>query len=168
LDAEAVPPGDVASVRRARLPFVAGVAAMVLALDQLSKAWALEELADGHVVDLFWTLRFNLTSNTGAAFSLGGDSGAGPWIALGALLVVGVLMWTGRTMDTKLGTVSVGLVLGGALGNLCDRAFRGEGFMDGAVVDFIDPQWWPVFNVADMGVVVGGLLLAWVGFRQEA
>jgi signal peptidase II len=56
--------------------------------------------------------------------------------------------------------VAIGLVFGGALGNLIDRAFReGDGFLGGGVVDFIDLQWWPVFNIADAAIVVGALLL---------
>jgi signal peptidase II len=56
--------------------------------------------------------------------------------------------------------VAVGLVVGGAAGNILDRLFRsGDGFLKGEVVDFIDLQWWPVFNVADAAVVIGGILL---------
>ena len=51
------------------------------------------------------------------------------------------------------------MVMGGAAGNVCDRLFRGSGWLRGSVVDFIDLRWWPVFNVADIGVTVGGLLL---------
>jgi len=58
-----------------------------------------------------------------------------------------------------LGQVAVGMVIGGALGNVADRLFRGDGWLHGSVIDFIDPQWWPIFNVADIGVVVGGILL---------
>jgi len=58
--------------------------------------------------------------------------------------------------------VAAGLVLGGAVGNLLDRAFRGNGFLDGAVIDFIDFQWVPIFNVADIGVDVGaGIFVIW-------
>ena len=70
------------------------------------------------------------------------------------------LLWSGRTVPTRMGAVAVGLVLGGAAGNLTDRALRaGDGFLGGAVIDFIDVQWYPVFNVADMAVVGGALLL---------
>jgi signal peptidase II len=131
--------------------------------DQLTKWWALERLAD-EPVDLFWTLRLRLTENTGAAFSLAG--GSGPVIAVLALIVVGVLLWQGRTVTSKLGAVALGLIVGGALGNLADRAFRGDSFFDGAVIDFIDVQWWPVFNVADSCVVIGGILLVVVTFRE--
>jgi signal peptidase II len=105
-----------------------------------------------------WTLRLNLVFNTGAAFSQG--EGLGPIIGLLAGAVALALLWSGRTVPTPLGAVAVGLVLGGAAGNLVDRAFRaGDGILGGAVVDFIDPQWYPVFNVADIAVVCGALLL---------
>lgn len=116
---------------------------------------------------MVWTLRLILARNTGAAFSLGGGYGA--FIGVLALVVVAVLVWQGRTVSSWLGAVALGLVLGGALGNIADRAFRGEdGFFHGAVVDFIDFQWWPVFNLADMAVVVGGLLLVVASLRGGA
>ena len=63
--------------------------------------------------------------------------------------------------------IAVGAIIGGAIGNLADRAFReGGGFFGGAVVDFIDLQWWPVFNVADSAIVVGGILVVWRGWRR--
>jgi len=102
-------------------------------------------------------LRLQVTTNTGAAFSLAG--GAGPIIAVLALGVVGFLLWQGRTIASRAGSVALGLILGGALGNLADRAFRGNGFFGGGVIDFIDVQWWPVFNVADSCVVIGGIML---------
>ena len=68
--------------------------------------------------------------------------------------MVGGLLWYSRGVRPDWGLVALGLIVGGALGNLVDRAFRGDaGFLQGAVVDFIDVQWWPVFNVADMAVV---------------
>lgn len=136
------------------------VAAVVLALDQASKAWAVDALADGHEVGIVWTLQLRLVGNTGASFSVG--PGLGPWIGLAALVIAVALVLFGPRMPTAAGQVAVGLVLGGALGNVADRALRdGDGLLGGAVVDFIDLQWWPVFNVADMGVVLGGLLLVW-------
>ena len=66
------------------------------------------------------------------------------------------------TISSPVRAVAMGLVLGGALGNLTDRVFRSNG---GAVVDFIDPQWWPIFNVADAAVVCGAILLAITGWR---
>jgi signal peptidase II len=144
---------------RVRHPLlVAGTAALVLLVDQLSKHWALDRLADGHVVHVIGTLQFQLAFNTGAAFSQG--TSFGPFIAVIAIVVVLALLWTGRSTTSRLGAVAVGMVLGGAIGNLADRAFReGSGVLGGAVVDWIDPQFWPVFNVADACVVVGGILL---------
>lgn len=148
----------------ARAPLVAGIALAVVVLDQASKEWALTRLSGGRIVDVVGSLRFNLTWNTGTAFSLGSGRNLGPFIAVLALLVVGYLLWSGQS-QTKLGAVAAGMVAGGAVGNLIDRAARSgpagaeAGFMGGAVVDFIDVQWWPVFNVADAGIVVGAILL---------
>ena len=131
----------------------------VLLADQLSKRWALNRLVEGPI-DLVGSLRFNLAFNTGTAFSMGSGKGLGPWISLLAIGVVVALALAGGTARTRLGAVAAGLVAGGALGNLGDRAFRGDaGFLHGAVIDFIDLQWWPIFNVADSAIVVGGILL---------
>ena len=71
-----------------------------------------------------------------------------------------VLLVSLRRTGSMLSAVGIGLVIGGAIGNVSDRLFRaGDGFLGGAVVDFIDLQWWPVFNVADMAVTVGGVIL---------
>jgi signal peptidase II len=132
----------------------------VVAVDQATKAWAVDALDDGHTIDLFWTLRLNLTFNDGAAFSLGGGSGG--ILALVGLVVVlfvyrSVLRWPGRSP-----AIALGAVLGGAVGNLIDRVAR-----DGEVVDFIDLQWWPLFNVADIGVVCGAIGLALLSLRHD-
>jgi signal peptidase II len=151
-----------------RWGLVAGVALAVVVLDQATKWWALRELQDQRIIELVWTLQFRLAYNTGAAFSFGAGSTWGRWLPLAALAVVVALLWQGRTARSTLGAVALGLVVGGALGNLADRAFRGDGaFFSGAVVDFIDVQWWPVFNVADMGVVIGGILLVLSGFHHD-
>lgn len=140
---------------------LAAVAVGVVLVDQLTKDWAVRELP-GRTIALVWTLQLNLTYNTGTAFSLGGDRG--PLIAIAALTVVGFVVYTGRNDSSKLGTVARGLVVGGAFGNLIDRLVRdgqlGHGILGGRVVDFIDVQWWPVFNIADTAVVIGcGLLV---------
>jgi signal peptidase II len=135
------------------------VGAAVLVADQLTKTWALNRLIDGPI-DLVGSLRLNLAFNTGTAFSMGSGKGLGPWISVLAIAVVVALALAGGTARTRLGAVAAGLVAGGALGNLGDRAFRGDaGFLHGAVIDFIDLQWWPIFNVADSAIVVGGILL---------
>jgi signal peptidase II len=135
-----------------------GIAAVVVLLDQATKRWAVSTLVDGHTVDVIGSLRFNLTFNSGMAFSQG--RGAGPLIGLVALVVIVVLLISLRRNGSMLSAVGIGLVIGGAIGNVLDRVFRsGEGVLGGAVVDFIDLQWWPVFNVADMAVTVGGVIL---------
>ncbi|KLR62600.1 lipoprotein signal peptidase [Actinobacteria bacterium IMCC26207] len=143
----------------------------VVAIDQLSKAWALRRLSSAEVVDVVFSLRFNLAFNTGMAFSKG--AGKGPLIGLVALVVAGVLLFIARKSTSILQLVFIGIVVGGAVGNVIDRMsrvgeapnFGGTGFMSGAVVDFIDLQWWPIFNVADAAIVVGGIGLVLIGIR---
>jgi signal peptidase II len=148
------------AVRPRRLRTVALTAGLVVLLDQATKSWAVSKLSDGHVIDLVGSLRFNLAFNEGAAFSVGDGWNLGPWIAVLALVVVSTLVFTGPTARSQFGAVAIGLVAGGALGNLIDRAVRnGSGFMGGRVVDWIDVQWWPVFNVADAAVSCGAVAL---------
>ena len=163
VESSTIPPApNVDRPRTYRGLFVA-VAVGWFLVDQLSKTWAENELATRNI-DIVGSLRLNLAYNTGTAFSLGG--GLGPWIAVLALVVVGVLVWQGRSVRTRTGAVALAMIVGGALGNVFDRAFRGDaGFMQGAVVDFLDLQWWPIFNIADIGIVVGGILLVAVSFR---
>lgn len=164
----AAPPTDEPSTLDGprQLGIVALVAVVALVVDQASKAWAVATLDDGHVIDLVGSLRFNLAYNTGVAFSTGSGKGLGPWISVLALGVV-VAVSLGATSRTKLGALASGLISGGAIGNLADRAFRGDdGFLHGAVIDFIDLQWWPIWNVADACVVVGACLLVLVSLRM--
>jgi signal peptidase II len=130
------------------------VAVLVVALDQITKTLAVRRLSDG-AVDLFWTLRLNLSFNSGAAFGLG--RGVGPVVLGAGVVMVVVLAVVGRIAVTRLlAAVALGLLMGGALGNLADRLFRDNG---GAVIDFIDLQWWPIFNVADVAITFGAGLL---------
>ena len=134
------------------------VAVLVIVLDQLSKTWAVNALADGHDIDVVWTLRFHLTFNSGMAFSQA--RGLGPVIGIVALAVVVVLLLSLRRNRSVVTAVAVGMIVGGAAGNVLDRLFRsGDGFLRGEVVDFIDLQWYPVFNIADAAVVIGGIVL---------
>ncbi len=151
---------------RRRLALVLAIASGVVIADQLSKWWAVRTLGS-RTIDLVWTLRLRLVENTGASFSLG--QGLGPLIGVAAIVTVALLIWTGRRVETRLAAAGIGLVLGGAVGNLLDRVLRdGGGPLGGGVVDFIDLQWWPVFNVADAGVVVGAALLLVSGLWGEA
>ena len=153
-----VPAADAAPAPSRHHGAFAAAAAVVVAIDQATKHWALQALQD-EPIDLVGTLRLNLTFNDSAAFSLGG--GRTTLVALLALAVSGVIVVMGLRADRRMAAVGLGVILGGALGNLADRAFRaGEGVLGGHVVDFVDLQWWPVFNVADASLWVGiGLLL---------
>ena len=141
-------------------------AAAVVAVDQLSKWWVLEALDGGRVIDLVWTLRLRLVFNTGAAFS--SFQGLGPLLGVAAVAVAAALLLNRRLVSGRWSAIAAGCIAGGALGNLADRLFRSDdGFLTGAVVDFIDVQWWPVWNVADMGVVLGGAALVWHAYRRD-
>jgi len=159
-------PLSAPSPARARSPRRVGlllaVAAAVIAVDQLTKWWAVRTL-DDHDIHVVWTLRLHLTRNTGAAFS--SLTGRGAIIGLVAIAVVGVLAWMGRGVATAAGAVALALVLGGAIGNLADRV------AGGAVTDFIDfyvgTYHWHTFNVADSAITVGVILLLLDSLRRE-
>ena len=164
--AESPPTARPAPVRRPVLAIV-GVAILSVVIDQLTKWWAVEELSDGRTVDLFWTLRFRLLYNRGTAFSLTDDTG--PIVSVIAIVVVAVLLRSGRSQRSRLVIAGYGLVVGGTIGNLLDRLFRdGDGLFGGGVVDFVDPQWFPVFNVADAALTIGIGLLLVAGFFTDA
>ncbi|MGI9022783.1 MAG: signal peptidase II [Acidimicrobiales bacterium] len=161
--AEPVPPIDRPGwFRRSRL--VVATAAAVLVVDQLTKIWAMAALADGPV-DIVGSVRLALIRNTAGAFGLGGAFV--PFLAVGALVLVLVLVTRVDVTGQPAVAVAAGLVLGGAFGNLVDRLVRSPGLLRGAVVDFVDLRWWPVFNVADAAITCGCLLLLWSGWRTE-
>ena len=136
-----------------------GAAVAILVLDILTKGWAVSALSDGRDIHIFWTLHFALTHNEGMAFSTG--TNIGPFIGMLAIVVIAILVTTMRKQSNTMSLVATGCIVGGATGNVLDRVFRGTGFMDGAVVDFIDLRWWPVFNVADIGIVCGAIAVAY-------
>ncbi|MEM9565090.1 MAG: signal peptidase II [Actinomycetota bacterium] len=136
------------------------MAVAVVAVDQLTKWWALEALAPGSCaqpgacIDLILGARFNLVFNNGAAFARG--TGFGPLLGVVAFFMAGVLLYLATKRPDRFGQILFGAVAGGAVGNLIDRIFRADdGPLSGAVVDFIDLGWWPVFNIADSAIVVG-------------
>jgi signal peptidase II len=143
-------------VRTWRAPVAIAVAVVVA--DQLTKHWAVTSLGADREIDLFWTLRLNLAFNNGMAFGQG--QGFGPVIGVVATLVIVYLLVSLRNEASRISTIGMGLLIGGAAGNLIDRLFRGDdGVLRGAVVDFIDFQWFPIFNIADIAVNVGAALL---------
>ncbi len=138
-----------------------GVAGLVLAVDQITKAWAVRNLELGpctpeSCIDLIGSLRFHRVDNPGAAFSLGQDLPLGPVLTVvGVVMSVVLIRLAGRSPHKSFATLT-GTIAGGALGNVTDRITRAnDGLLDGHVVDFIDLQWWPVFNVADIAIVCG-------------
>src|SRR3954447_17820816 len=149
-------------------PATAGVAravaaaGIVVALDQATKQIAVQSLRPGESTNVFLGLDITNTRNTGVAF--GALQGGGLVVGLLIGLSLGVLVgYFALHADRALLWLPVGMLLGGALGNLADRA--GEA----AVVNFIDPVLWPAFNLADASIVVGVLALLWVleGPRRE-
>jgi signal peptidase II len=144
------------SAARGRLYFVVGlVAAVVVALDQATKQLAVDALADGPVDLIQGILTLRLTLNPGGAFGvLQGVPGFFLVASIG--IVIAILFWV-RHLEEARWAIPVGMILGGGIGNLVDRAFRDTG---GRVVDFIDLHVWPVFNVADSAIVAGvGVIL---------
>jgi signal peptidase II len=133
---------------------------VVVAIDQVTKSLAISRLSSGpiHLIGPFSLL---LSYNTGVAFSIG--SGVGLPIVLVVVILVALLAWFGRTVPNLAAASAVGLILGGALGNLADRLFRGH---HGAVVDFIYSGFWPTFNIADASIVCGCALLMIVLYRS--
>ncbi|MEM9517061.1 MAG: signal peptidase II [Actinomycetota bacterium] len=138
-----------------RLPLVIAVAIVVA--DQVTKTWALDELSDGRTIHVIWTLQWNLAFNSGLAFGRG--QGFGPLIGVVATLVIVWLLLTLRKESSTLSAIGMGCLIGGAAGNLIDRMFRGDAWLRGSVVDFIDFQWFPIFNIADIAINVGAGLL---------
>ncbi len=136
-----------------RLLVAAAVVVMVVTVDQLTKWWALNRLASGPI-HIIGTLDLELSRNTGASFSLfQGRAALLVPVAIVLIVALGVMVWRAPTIGRA---AVLGLIIGGALGNLADRLFRSD---HGAVVDFIALHFWPTFNVADASIVVGCALL---------
>jgi signal peptidase II len=155
---------DPARGRRARL-IMAGVAAAVLAADEVSKSLVLDNLPPRQQVRLPGGLiTLKLLLNPGAAFSVGTSYTA--VIALIACAAVVFIVRTARRLRSTGWSVALGLVLGGALGNLSDRLFRSPGPLRGSVVDWINLAHFPwTFNLADAAITCGGVLIAVLALR---
>jgi len=142
----------------------AATAGLVVVVDQASKQLVLANIARGEQVGVFPGLDLTYTRNSGVAFGAleGGGAVVAVLIGLSLTLLVGYFV---ANRDRPWLWLPVGMLLGGAFGNLADRA------RDGAVIDFIDPIAWPAFNVADSCIVIGVLLLLWLvegGQRRSA
>ncbi|GLK10847.1 signal peptidase II [Streptosporangium carneum] len=164
--------GSRAVPRRARrLAVLATLAVVVYGLDLLTKTIVLRTLEGREpfvlIPDL---LQFRVIFNAGAAFSIG--TGMTIVFTIIASGVVVAILRTARNLRSLPWAVTLGLMLGGALGNLTDRLFRAPGGLQGHVVDFVEafPGHFPVFNVADSAIVCGGILavfLAWRGYQID-
>ena len=145
--------GERSSRRRLAAAIVVGV----VAVDQATKTWAVAVLDDGPRSIVGGDVELRLSRNTGGAFSLfqGFSALLAVFAAVLTLLLIRALR---RTTDTWI-VVGLALVLGGAAGNLVDRAVRSPGVLRGAVVDFVSVLGFPTFNVADAAITIGAVLL---------
>jgi len=143
---------------RRRIRLLVTVAAVILMLDIVTKVLAVKWLTPGQPVSIIGdTVTWTLVRNSGAAFSMA--TGYTWLLTLIATCVVVGIFWMGRRLVSPWWAVGLGMILGGAMGNLVDRFFRAPGPLQGHVVDFLSVGWWPVFNVADPSVVGGAILL---------
>ncbi|WP_308251596.1 signal peptidase II [Rhodococcoides kroppenstedtii] len=149
---------DRTATRPLRTRRLLTVAAVVLAADLLTKIAAVAFIEPGRPVSIVGdTVELVLYRNPGAAFSIA--TGMTWVLTLVAVAVVIGVIKIGRTLRSPWWALGLGLILGGALGNLIDRFFRSPGPLQGHVVDFVSVGWWPVFNVADSSIVCGAVLL---------
>jgi signal peptidase II len=160
-----------APARRKRVAVLVGVAAFVLAADITTKAVVVAHLRPDQPVHLLGDIfEFWLTRNPGAAFSVGtGETVVFTVIAFGVIVYIAR---TARKLYSVGWAIALGLLLGGAMGNLGDRIFRAPGLFRGYVVDWIGvvPRYYPIFNLADSAIVCGGILtviLAMRGFHLD-
>ncbi|WP_425954269.1 signal peptidase II [Xylanimonas sp. McL0601] len=153
-------PAQAPSGRRHLVLLTFALAAAVLFVDQLTKWWALTELELGapqrQVIGDFLT--FRLVMNPGAALGIGNSY---TWVlTIVVVAVVVVIVRVIRRIRSRAWALTLGLLLGGAVGNLLDRLFREPGFARGHVVDFIGYSNWFTGNVADIAIVVAAVMLA--------
>jgi signal peptidase II len=150
-----------------RLPLVIAIAVLVIALDVISKVLVVAKLSGHPPVKVIGTLlELEETRNPGAAFSIG--TGTTIVFALVAIVVIGVILRTARKLVSLPWSIVLGLLLGGAAGNLIDRLVRSPGVFRGWVVDWIRLPHFAVFNLADSAITVGAALavLLALGGRQ--
>jgi signal peptidase II len=147
---------------------------VMIGLDLWTKQLALTHLSDGSYVRILGgAIYFDLTRNSGAAFSIGG--GFTFVFPIIAMVVLAGIVWLTRTVRSLPWAIALGLIFGGAAGNLMDRLFRAPGFLHGHVVDFISAfapagQYFPIFNIADSALFCGvvlAIILEFTGRRRD-
>ncbi|QEV17633.1 MULTISPECIES: signal peptidase II [Streptomyces] len=163
-------PGDVVGEDeqrpkgRRKIAVLFAVAAVAYAFDLVSKMIVVAKLEHHDAIEVFgeW-LRFNAIRNAGAAFGFG-EAFTIIFTCIAAAVIV-VIARLARKLYSLPWAIALGLLLGGALGNLTDRIFRAPGVFEGAVVDFIAPKGFAVFNLADSAIVCGGILIVLLSFK---
>ncbi|MGH3386313.1 MAG: signal peptidase II [Nocardioidaceae bacterium] len=156
------PESRMSAQRHIRLFVTVAVTAYLL--DVVSKVVAVELLTGRGPVDVVdGILQLRLTGNPGAAFSLGTNYTV--LLSLVQLTVACAVVWLSRRIGSRLWALSLGLLLGGAVGNLTDRLLRDPGPLRGHVVDFLELPNWPVFNVADCAIVTAAVLIVLQSMR---
>ncbi len=150
--------------RRTHLRVFALVAAVLYAVDVLTKVWAVEALAGRGTVDVLggW-FGFHLTRNPGAAFSTGTSFTLA--LSLLSIVAVGVVLFFAARLGDRWWAFGLGALLAGVLGNLTDRILREPGPLRGHVVDFLQLPNWPIFNVADICINVAAGVIILQAFR---
>jgi signal peptidase II len=147
-----------------RLAILLVVALVVLALDVVSKVTVVDTLSHRLPIRLLGgLLTLRLLRNSGAAFSIGTSMTA--VFTVIAAAVIFYILRTARQLQSLPWAITLGLLLGGATGNLADRIFRAPGLFRGDVVDWIELPHWPVFNLADSAIVCGGILAVLLASR---
>ncbi|WP_329247881.1 signal peptidase II [Streptomyces sp. NBC_01478] len=158
--------GDTASPPRGRrrIAVLFVVAAFAYTLDLVSKLLVVDKLEHHAPIEVFgdW-LEFHAIRNPGAAFGFGAAFTV--IFTMIAAAVIVVIARLARKLHSLPWAIALGLLLGGALGNLTDRIFRSPGIFQGEVVDFIAPKGFAVFNLADSAIVCGGILIVLLSFR---
>ncbi|WP_326723727.1 MULTISPECIES: signal peptidase II [unclassified Streptomyces] len=147
-----------------RIAVLFTVAALAYVLDLVSKMIVVAKLEHHDSIEIIgdW-LKFEAIRNAGAAFGLG-EAFTIIFTVIAAAVIV-VIARLARKLYSLPWAIALGLLLGGALGNLTDRIFRSPGVFEGAVVDFIAPKHFAVFNLADSAIVCGGILIVLLSFR---
>lgn len=145
------------------LAVVGALALVLLVMDQVTKNWAVATLPELDPQPFLGeVLQLTLLYNSGAAWGMGAE--ITPVVTcLQMAIVLGVIVFAIRSVRSPSYALALGLIMGGALGNIHDRLLRAPGPFHGAVVDFLELPHWPVFNVADIGVVGGAILIVALG-----
>lgn len=142
---------------RSRIVLAYTIAGLVVVADMLTKRWAATAFRDEPRVIIPGVLTFRFTENPGAAFSM--FQNAGPFLGVAAVVAVGFVGATLAKPRPLHEVVAFGMIIGGALGNLIDRLARGEGFLDGHVIDWVQVPNFPTFNLADSSISVAVAIL---------